>query len=70
LIVELFEADALVNVRSIIDCWLDFDCQVGMPGVLMSIRLLSSSQFLCCVAWPLVVPSNDQFVWCRFQLPV
>jgi hypothetical protein len=34
--------DALANVKSMSDCWPDFDCQVGMPGVFMSIRLLLS----------------------------
>jgi hypothetical protein len=61
LIIELFEAGALAKVKSMIDCCPDLDCQVGTPGVLISVRLLSSNQFLCCVAWPLVVPSNDQF---------
>jgi hypothetical protein len=55
-----------VNVKSIIDCCLDFDCQVGTPGVLINVRLLLSSQYLCCAAWPLVMPSNDQLVWCKF----
>jgi hypothetical protein len=58
-----------VNVKSIIDCCPDFDC-VGTPGVLINVRLLSSSQPLCCAAWPLVVPSSDQLSWCKFQSPV
>jgi hypothetical protein len=59
-----------VNVKSIIDCCRAFDCHVGTPGVFISIRLFSSNQFLCCVAWPLVEPSSDQFAWCMFQSPV
>jgi hypothetical protein len=47
LMVELFEVDVLTNIKSMIDCWPDFDCQVGMPGVLMRVRLLLSNQFLC-----------------------
>jgi hypothetical protein len=29
-----------------------------------------SSQPLCCAAWPLVVLSNDQLSWCKFQSPM
>jgi hypothetical protein len=35
---------ALVNVKSMIDCCPDFDCQVGTPGVLIIVRLLSSDR--------------------------